>query len=140
MHTFYFLTNLNIVSIFHLDLQTIEGINFGHVRMFCFSWIIFTLELVLGYTDKLLVFRMGTNRAPFVADLLLFYYERDSMTSLSDDKQADINETFTSKSRYLDNLLNIDNPYFEGMVNQIYPPEQKLNEANTSDTEAPFLE
>ena len=26
------------------------------------------------------------------------------------------------------------------MVNQIYPPEQKLNEANTSDTEAPFLE
>ena len=37
-------------------------------------------------------------------------------------------------------VLNIDNPYFEGMVNQIYPPELQLNKANTSDTEAPFLD
>ena len=36
--------------------------------------------------------------------------------------------------------LNIDNPYFEGMVNQIYPPELQLNKANTSDTEDPFLD
>ena len=26
------------------------------------------------------------------------------------------------------------------MVNQIYPPELKLNKTNTSDTEAPFLD
>ena len=32
----------------------------------------------------------------------------------------------------------MDNLYFEGMVNQIYPPELQLNKANTSDTEAPF--
>ena len=43
-------------------------------------------------------------------------------------------------SRYLDDLLNIDHPYFEGMVNQIYPPELQLKKANTSDTEAPFLD
>ena len=36
-------------------------------------------------------------------------------------------------------FLNIDNPYFEGMFNRIYPPELQLNKANTSDTEAPFL-
>ena len=42
--------------------------------------------------------------------------------------------------RYLDDLLNIDNPYFEGMVNQIYPSELQLNKANISDTEAPFLD
>ena len=60
------------------------------------------------------------------------------MTSLSADNQADIIEAFNSTSRYLDNLLNIDNPYFEGMVNQIYPPELQLNKASTSDTEAPF--
>ena len=69
---FTFFKHLNIVSVFHLDLQTIEGINFGLVRMFRFSWIIFTLELVLSYADKLLVFRMGTNWAPLVADLLYF--------------------------------------------------------------------
>ena len=83
---------------------------------------------------------MGTNCAPLVADLFLFCYERDFMTSLSDVKQAEIIESFKSTSRYLDDLLNIDNPYFEGMVNRIYPPELQLNKANTSDTEAPFLD
>ena len=72
---------------------------------------------------------MGTNCAPLVADLFLFCYERDFMTSLSDVKQAEIIETFksTSTSRYLADLLNIDNPYFESMVNRIYPPELQLN-------------
>ena len=37
-------------------------------------------------------------------------------------------------------LLNIDNPYFEGMVNRIYPSKLQLNKANTSATEAPFLD
>ena len=82
---------------------------------------------------------MGTNCAPLVADLFLFCYERDVMTSLSDVKQAEIIEAFKSTSRYLDDLLNIDNPYFEGMVNRIYPPELQLNKANTADTEAPFF-
>ena len=36
--------------------------------------------------------------------------------------------------------LSCDSSYFEGMVNQIYPPELQLNEANISDTEAPFLD
>ena len=61
------------------------------------------------------------------------------MTSLSADKQVDMIEAFNSTARYLDNLSNIDNPYFEGIVNQIHPPELQLNKANTSDTEAPFL-
>ena len=43
-------------------------------------------------------------------------------------------------SRYLDDLLNIDNPYFEQMVGQIYPTELQLIKANSSDTEAPFLD
>ena len=63
------------------------------------------------------------------------------MTSLSVVKQAEIIEAFESIStcRYVE-LLNIDNPYFEGMVNRIYTPELQLNKANTSDTEAPFLD
>ena len=81
---------------------------------------------------------MGTNCAPLVADLFLYCYERDFMDSLNHDHQADVIEAFNSTSRYLDDLLNIDNPYFEGMVKQIYPPELQLNKANISDTEAPF--
>ena len=83
---------------------------------------------------------MGTNCAPLVADLFLFCYERDFMLSLSDNNQADIIEAFNSTSRYLDDLLNIDNPNFEQMVGQIYPTELQLNKANSSDTEAPFLD
>ena len=56
------------------------------------------------------------------------------MISLSDDNHTDVIEAFESTSRYLDDLLNIDNPYF----NQIYPPKLQLKKANASDTEAPF--
>ena len=62
------------------------------------------------------------------------------MTSFSDVKQAEIIEAFKSTTRYLDDLLNIDNPYFEGMINHIYLTELQLNKANTSDTETPFLD
>ena len=60
------------------------------------------------------------------------------MKDLYSDNQADVIKAFNSTSRYLDDLLNIYNPYFEGMVNQIYPPELQLNKANTSDTKALF--
>ena len=81
---------------------------------------------------------MGTNCAPLVADLFLFCYERDFITSLSDVKQAEIIEAFKYTSRYVQDSLNIDNPYFEDMVNRVYQPELQLNKANISDTEAPF--
>ena len=83
---------------------------------------------------------MGTNCAPLVADVFLFCYERNFMKSLSGENQADIIEAFNSASRYLDDLLNIDNIYFDLMVDRIYPTELQLNRANSSDTEAPFLE
>ena len=51
------------------------------------------------------------------------------MDSLNHDNQAEVIEAFNSTSRYLD-----DNPYFESMVNQIYPPELQLNKANATDT------
>ena len=68
-----------------------RGFKFGLVRMYVtpcrIFWIIFTSDLIIGYTDELLV---------FVANLSLFCYERDFMTSLSDDNQADIIEAFNS--------------------------------------------
>ena len=41
---------------------------------------------------------------------------------LPGDDQADIIVAINSMFRYLDDLLNIENPYFEGMVYQIYSP------------------
>ena len=62
------------------------------------------------------------------------------MMSLSDGKQADVIDSFNTTSRYLDDILNIKNVYFGNMVSQIYPSELHLNKANTSDTEAAFLD
>ena len=56
---------------------------------------------------------MGINCAPLVTDLFLYSYERVFMGSLNHDNQADVIEAFNSTSRYLDDILNIDNPYFE---------------------------
>ena len=60
------------------------------------------------------------------------------MMSLPDDKQADIIDAFYTTSKYLEDILNIDNVYFDTMISQIYPSELQLNKANTSDTESAF--
>ena len=57
------------------------------------------------------------------------------MLSLSEDNQSDVIEAFNSISRVLDDLLNIENNFFESMVNHIYPSQLQLNKANMSDTE-----
>ena len=89
---------------------------------------------------KIVGIRMGTNCAPLGADLFLFCYERDFVLALSDNNQTDIIEAFNSTPRYLDDLLNIDNPYFEYMVGLIYPTKLQFHKANFVDTEAPFLD
>ena len=57
---------------------------------------------------------MDTSCAPLVADLFLFCYERDFMTSLSDDNQTDIIDIeiilsglFSVLRYYLGILLNL---------------------------------
>ena len=60
------------------------------------------------------------------------------MMSLSDDKQADTIDAFNTTSRYLDEILDINNVYFDNMVNQICPSELQLNKANNPDTEPTF--
>ena len=70
---------------------------------------------------------VGTNCAPLVADL-------------TQEKRYDLIDAFNSTSRYLDDLLNIDNIHFEHMVHRIYPAELQVNKANASDTEAVFLD
>ena len=64
---------------------------------------------------------MGTNCAPLAANLFLFCYDRDFMMSISIDKHANVIDAFNTTSRYLDDILNINNVYFDNMVSQIYP-------------------
>ena len=62
------------------------------------------------------------------------------MKSLTKEKRYDMIDTFNSTSRYLVDLLNIDNIHFKQMVHRIYPGELQLSKANASDTEAAILD
>ena len=69
---------------------------------------------------------MGTICVPLVADLFLLSYERDFMLSFSADTQPEFIEAFNSTSRYLDDLLNVDNNFFNSIVIHIFPSEFRL--------------
>ena len=66
---------------------------------------------------------MCSNCATLDADFFFCFVTRET----SCYHQADVYEAFNSTSRYLDDLLNIDNSYFEQMVGQIYPDKLQLN-------------
>ena len=124
-------------------LNNLKDLNCGYVRKVCDA-----LHYIFDYTfirfdsqlyRQIVGIPMGTNCAPLAA-LFLFCYERDFILSLFDNNQADAVEAFNSTSIYLDGLLNIDYLYFAQLVSQIYPTELQLNNANSSNAEAPFLE
>ena len=118
--------------------------NLWSCQKVCDALVYFLDNIFIRFGTKLyrqtLGIPMGTNCAPLVADLFLFCYERYFMKSLSRENQAKIIEAFNSTSRYLEDLLNIDNIYFDQMVDRIYPTELQLNRANSSDTKTPFLD
>ena len=62
------------------------------------------------------------------------------MMSLSDDKQANTIDAFSTTSRYLDDILNIYSVYFDNMVSQIDHTELQLSKTNTSDSEAAYFD
>ena len=125
-------------QLFSIPLSKVD-IHFGRARL---SYLLD--NIYIRFRTKLyrqiVGILIGTDCAPLLADLFLYCYERDFTDSLNHDNQSNVIEAFNSTSRCLDDLLNIDSAYFEGMVNQIYPPKLQLNNANTTYTEAPFLD
>ena len=61
------------------------------------------------------------------------------MVCLYDDTQGDILSALNTTSRYLDDILNINNIYFDNMFSKLYPPWLKHRKTNTADTTAAFL-
>ena len=81
---------------------------------------------------------MGTYFDRLVAYFIWFCYERNFILSLSDNSHAGVIGAFSSSSRYLHDMLNVDNPYFELMPSQLYPIKFQLNIAIYLDTESLF--
>ena len=59
---------------------------------------------------------MGTNCAPLVAELFLYYYERGFILVLSFADQCNIIDMFNNTSRYLDDIFSMDTSFFAQMI------------------------
>ena len=118
MTEIHFILRKNLKNIMHWSCQNV-----------CDALIFLLDNISIQFGTKLyrqvVGIPMGTY-APLVADLFLFCYERDFIKSLSDDKQADVIDAFNTTSRYLDDILNINNVYFDNMLSQIYPSELQV--------------
>ena len=68
-----------------------------------------------------------SSNTPLIADLFLFCYESDFMSKLHKSKQYDVIDMLNATSRYLDDIITIDNPEFEKHIPDIYQTEPQLN-------------
>ena len=110
------------------------GVKKSLMPLFMF-WIIFFIRFELNFIGKLLVFRWELI-VLLLLQICFFFVMREISWSLSHVK---IRLTLLRLSIQL-HLLNIDNIYFDQMMDHIYTTELQLNRANSSDTEAPFLD
>ena len=116
------------------------GLSLSYLKLILSSWKIYMCNLMAWYTKKIVGIPMGTNCAPFIADLFLYSYERDFMSNLQKSKRFDPIEEFNDTSRCIDDIFTIDNPAFAEHIPDIYPRELQLNKANTSDKETSFFD
>ena len=100
-------------------------------------------NLFLGVGEK--VFRqcigipMGTDCAPFIANLYLFAYEYKYLNNLYNTKQHKKLQQFKHCYRYIDDLLSINNTMIND-ISQIYPKELTLERTNKNDYQTDFLD
>ena len=104
------------------------------------NWLIDNIFVKFG--DK--VFRqvigipMGTDCAPFLANLFLYSYEYQSINK---QRIQIIKKQFKSCSRYIDDLLLINNyDLMKEVMTEIYPKELVLVPDDNNGCTAPFLD
>ena len=83
---------------------------------------------------------MGSDPAPFMANLFLFYYENKFIKSLKVSNTAKARK-FSYVFRFIDDLNSInDYGEFEQSIKDIYPPELELGKENGEPSRASFLD
>ena len=83
---------------------------------------------------------IGSDPAPFFANLFLAYYEAKWVKENVNRNYALVKRLFNN-SRYIDDLITLnDDSSFSQNISEIYPPELVLNKENTSTTSASYLD
>ena len=82
---------------------------------------------------------MGTDCAPLLANLFLFYYEYKYTKNLVKDN-LQVALKFNGTMRYIDDLLTLNNSSFASKIPEIYPPELDLKKTTESPTTVSYLD
>ena len=82
---------------------------------------------------------MGTDCAPLVANLFLFYYEYKYMRNLIKTNLM-LAKRFCNTMRYIDDLLTLNNTLFHSAIEDIYPVELTLKKTSESSTSLSYLD
>ena len=82
---------------------------------------------------------MGTDCAPLLANLYLFYYEFKYMRQMMREN-FHLAKRFKNTVRYIDDLLTLNNLSFETEIANIYPPELILKKTTESETMVSYLD
>ena len=83
---------------------------------------------------------MGSDPAPFIANLFLYIYENRFMTNLKKDDLARA-KNLRHVFRFIDDLISLnDNDEFMRSHKEIYPPEMELKVENENNFSASFLD
>ena len=76
--------------------------------------------------------RLGTNCAPLLVDLFLYYYETDFIQKFLRKKDKKLAISLHFNFRYKDDVLSLNNSKFGDYVERIYSIEQEIK--GTTDT------
>ena len=83
---------------------------------------------------------MGSDPAPFFANLFLYHYESSWLKSIRKTNNT-LARKFGKVFRYIDDLLALnDGLSFESFYSEIYPEELQLNKENEDNTQTNFLD
>ena len=82
---------------------------------------------------------MGTDCAPLLANLFLFFYEYRYMKSLIKSNIL-MARKFNNTMRYIDDLLVLNNTNFNDAINDIYSPELQLKKTTENTTALSYLD
>ena len=81
---------------------------------------------------------MGTDCAPLLANLFLFFYEYKFKDKLKESHRDAV--LFRHTMRYIDDLLTINNPTFEQEIPKIYPPQLTLKKTTETPEKLSYLD
>ena len=83
---------------------------------------------------------MGTNCAPLLADLFLFAYESEFLTTLVRSKKVHIAKKFNLSFRYIDDLISFNNSKINEYLHLIYPAELVIKETTETLASVSYLD